>query len=405
MLKRVYLDYAATAPADERVIKAMEPYFRRFFGNPSSLHYFGQQARGAMETAREKIAHLIGAQPEEIVFTGGGTEADDFALKGVACAAKLSGNHFITTKIEHSAILNSAKFLTKQACLPCLPAGRPDRQGFVVTYLSPQKDGLIKPENLRAALTDKTILISIMHANNEVGTIEPIKKLAEVIKKFRGAKKFPLFHIDAVQTVGHIPVDVNELGVDLLSISAHKLYGPKGVGALYVRKGITLEPFIHGGEQERGRRGSTENVAGIVGFGKACELAEQEMDAERIRLAKLRDYFIKEVMSKIERVTLNGHATKRLPNNINLSFESIEGESMMLSLDLAGIACSTGSACSSNTLEPSHVMLALGVNPEMAHSSLRFTLGKETTKQDLDYTVNQLVKIIKRLRDISPYKH
>jgi len=391
MLKRVYLDYAATAPVDERVIKTMEPYSRRFFGNPSSLHYFGQQTRGAMETAREKIAHLIGAQPEEIVFTSGGTEADNFALKGVAYAAKLSGNHFITTKIEHSAILNPTKFLAKQ--------------GFAVTYLLPQKDGLIKPEDLRAVLTDKTILISIMHANNEVGTIEPIKKLAEVIKKFRGAKKFPLFHIDAVQTVGHIPVDVDEMGVDLLSISAHKLYGPKGVGALYVRKGITLEPFMHGGEQERGRRGSTENVAGIVGFGKACELAEQEMDAERVRLTKLRDYFIKEVMSKIERVTLNGHATKRLPNNINLSFESIEGESMMLSLDLAGIACSTGSACSSNTLETSHVMLALGVNPEMAHSSLRFTLGKETTKQDLDYTVNQLVKIIKRLRDISPFGH
>lgn len=398
MLKRVYLDYAATSPADERVIKAMEPYWRRFFGNPSSLHSFGQETRGAVEMARVKVAHLIGAEPEEMVFTSGGTEADNFALKGVAYAVKSQGNHFITTKIEHSAILNPAKFLTKQACLP-------DGQGFAVTYLSPQKDGLIKPEDLRAALTDKTILVSIMHANNEVGTIEPIKELAEVIQKFRGAKKIPLFHIDAVQTVGHLPVNVNELGVDLLSMSAHKLYGPKGVGALYVRKGVNLEPFMHGGEQERGRRGSTENVAGIVGFGKACELAEKEMDAEKIRLTKLRDYFIQEVTSEIDRVTLNGHATRRLPNNINLSFEGIEGESMMLSLDLAGIACSTGSACSSNTLEPSHVMLALGVNPEMAHSSLRFTLGKETTKQDLDYTVNQLVKIIKRLRDISPYKH
>ncbi|MCX6741294.1 MAG: cysteine desulfurase family protein [Candidatus Parcubacteria bacterium] len=397
MLKRVYLDYAATSPADERVIKAMEPYWRHFFGNPSSLHSFGQETRGAVEAAREKVAHLIGAEIEEIVFTSGGTEADNFALKGVAYAAKSPGNHLITTQIEHSAILNPAKFLSREACLP-------DRQGFEVTYLSPQKDGLIKPEDLRAALTDKTILISIMHANNEVGTIEPIKELAEVIQKFRGAKKFPLFHVDAVQTVGHLPVNVNELGVDLLSISAHKLYGPKGVGALYIRKGITLEPFMHGGEQERGRRGSTENVAGIVGFGKACELAEKEMDAEKIRLTKLRDYFIQEVTSKIDRVTLNGHATRRLPNNINLSFEGIEGESMMLSLDLAGIACSTGSACSSNTLEPSHVMLALGVNPEMAHSSLRFTLGKETTKQDLDYTANQLVEIIKRLRDISPYK-
>lgn len=390
MLKRVYLDYAATSPTDERVIKAMAPYWQRFFGNPSSLHYFGQETRGAVEVAREKVARLIGAQPEEIVFTSGGTEADNFALKGVACVAKSQGQHLITTKIEHSAILKPAEFLAKQ--------------GFTITYLSPQKDGLIKPDDLRAALTDKTILVSIMHANNEVGTIEPIKELAEVIKKFRGAKKYPLFHVDAVQTVGHLPIDVNELGADLLSMSAHKLAGPKGVGALYIRKGITLEPFMHGGEQERGRRGSTENVPGIVGFGKACELAEKEMGAEEVRLSKLRDYFIKEVMSKIERVTLNGHVTKRLPNNINLSFEGIEGESMMLSLDLAGIACSTGSACSSNTLEPSHVMLALGVNPEMAHSSLRFTLGRETTKQDLDYTVNQLVKIIKRLRDISPYK-
>ena len=390
MLKRIYLDYAATSPTDERVIKVMEPYFRRFFGNPSSLHYFGQETRAAMEIARERVAHLINAQPEEIVFTSGGTEADNFALKGAVYVARSQGNHIITTQIEHSAILNPAKFL--------------EQRGFAITYLAPQKDGLIRPEDLRTALTDKTILVSIMHANNEVGALEPIQELAEVIKNFRNTKKYPLFHIDAVQTVGHLPVDVKELGVDLLSMSAHKLYGPKGVGALYIRKGVVLEPFMHGGEQERGRRGSTENVAGIVGFGKACELAEKEMAAEEVRLTKLRDYFIKEVTTKIDRVILNGHPTKRLPNNINLSFEGIEGESMMLSLDMVGIACSTGSACSSNTLEPSHVMLALGVNPELAHSSLRFTLGKETTKQDLDYTINQLVKIIKRLREISPYK-
>ena len=390
MLKRVYLDYAATTPMDERVIKAIKPYWRHFFGNPSSLHYFGQQARQAVNQAREKVAHLINALPEEIVFTSGGTEADNFALKGTAFSLKDKGSHLITTKIEHSAILNPAKFLVKQ--------------GFKVTYLSPQKDGLINPKDLEAALTDQTILVSVMHANNEVGTIEPIKELIEVVKKFRGNKKYPLFHTDAVQTVGHIPIDVQELGVDLLSMSSHKLYGPKGVGALYIKKGVQLEPLLHGGEQERGRRGSTENVPGIVGFGKACELAEKELASESIRLTKLRDYFIQEIMSKIKDATLNGHLSQRLPNNINLSFAGIEGESMMLSLDLAGIACSTGSACSSNTLEPSHVILALGINPESAHSSLRFSLGKETTKQDLDYTIKQLIKIIQRLRNISPYK-
>jgi cysteine desulfurase len=392
MRKKIYLDYAATTPTNPAVLKAMEPFFCQKFGNPSSIHSFGQETKKAIEEAREKVAHLINALPEEIVFTSGGTEADNFAIKGTAYALKDFGNHIITTQIEHHAVLNPCKFLEKQ--------------GFKVTYLPVDKDGLINPDDVKKALTKQTILVSIMHANNEIGTIEPIAEIAKIIEeqsKILNLKSKIYFHTDAVQTVGHIPVDVKKLGVDLLSISAHKFYGPKGVGALYIRKGIKIEPLLHGGEQERKRRASTENVAGIVGFGKACELAEKEMEKEAKRLTELRDYFINQILTKIKKSRLNGHPTQRLPNNVNVSIEGIEGESMLISLDMAGIACSTGSACSSSSLEPSHVLLALGLSPEIAHSSLRFTLGRQTTKKDLDYTLQQLIKIVERLRQISPF--
>jgi cysteine desulfurase len=388
MSKRIYLDFAATTPLDSRVLEAMKPYLRDIFGNPSSLHYFGQEARLAVESARLKVADLIGAQPEEIVFTSGGTESNNFALKGVAYTYRQKGKRIITTAIEHHAVLNPCRFLASQ--------------GYEVIYLKSDQNGIVSTEELKRVLNDETILVSIMQANNEMGAIQPIKQLAEIIKIFRGNKNYPLFHVDAVQTVGHLPVNVKDLGVDFLSLSAHKFYGPKGVGALYIRDGIKIEPLLHGGEQERGQRASTENVSGIVGLGRAAELAKKEMEAERKKLIELRDYFIKEVMKKIKNVTLVGHPTQRLPNNINLSFKGVEGEGMLLSLDLVGVAVSTGSACSSNSLEPSHVVLAMGLGHEVAHSSLRFSLGRSTSKADLDYTINQLIKIIERLRAMSP---
>ena len=395
-MRKVYLDYAATSPVDPRVLKSMIPYFGKMFANASSLHDFGQIARKAMEQSREKVAKLIQAEPEEIVFTSGGTEADNFAFKGVFYAQDRLPAHIITSNIEHSAILKTCQFLEKQ--------------GVQVTYLPPDKDGLISPEQIRKAILPETILVSIMHANNEIGTIQPIKNIAELIKAERTERKgiknsLPIyFHTDAVQTFGHLSIDVNDLDVDLLSASAHKLYGPKGIGALYVRQGVKIVPWLHGGEQERDRRGSTENIAGIVGFGKACELAEKEFKQEAEQLIKLRDYLIDQILTKIKNSQLNGHAKKRLPNNVNVSIKGIEGEAMLISLDLIGVACSTGSACSSTTLEPSHVLLALGMSPELAHSSLRFTLGKWTKKKDLDYTMKHLIPIVERLRKISPLK-
>lgn len=392
MSKHIYLDYAATTPVDPLVLVAMQPYFSRVFGNPSSLHWFGQQATQAVDEARIKVARLIGAKTEEIVFTSGGTEANNFALKGAAYVLKGQGNHIITTKIEHHAILHPCQFLEKN--------------GFNVTYLSVDKDGLVNLDTLAQAITPQTILISIMHANNEIGVIQPVQKISAIIKdKIKSPKQKIYFHTDAVQTVGHIPININDLDVDLLSMSAHKIYGPKGVGALYIKSGIKLEPLLHGGEQEHNRRASTENVAGIVGFGQACELAEKELSQESKRLKELRDYFIKTILEKIKYSRLNGHPQERLPNNINISFEGIEGESMLISLDMTGIACSTGSACSSKTLEPSHVLMALGLAPEIAHSSLRFSLGKQTTKKDLDYTIGELTRIVQRLREISPLKN
>ena len=382
-MKRIYLDYAATTPVHPDVLKAMLPYLTDAFGNPSSLYSYGGEAKGAIEEARVKVADLIGAQDEEIVFTGSGTEANNFAIKGVAFANESKGNHIITSSIEHHAVTETCKFL--------------ERRGFSVTYLPVDEYGLVDPHNVKKATTGKTILISVIHANNEMGTIEPIAEIGKVAKE-AGV----YFHTDAVQTVGHIPVDANELGVDLLSISAHKLYGPKGVGALYIRKGTKLIPFMHGGEQERRRRASTENVAGIVGFGTAAELARQEMDEEVQRLTHLRNQLIKGLLERIDHVRLNGHPQKRLPNNINVSIDSAEGESMLLNLDMEGICASTGSACSSSSLEPSHVLLAMGLAHEQAHCSLRFTLGKWTTEEEIGQALEVLPRIVAKLRAMSP---
>ena len=382
-MRRIYLDYAATTPTHPLVLKAMLPWFTDGFGNPSSIHSFGQEAKGAIEEAREKVAQLIGARSNEIVFTGSGTEADNFAIKGVAYAKEHEGKHIITTAIEHHAVIETCKFLEKR--------------GFKVTYLSVDRDGLVDLGEIKKAITDETILISVMHANNEIGTIEPIQEIARITKD-----REICFHTDAVQTVGHLPVDVDELKVDLVSISAHKFCGPKGVGALYIRKGTKIVPFMHGGEQEHGRRASTQNVPGIVGFGKACQLAQQEMGQEKERLETLRDKLINGILNRIDHVHLNGHPTQRLPNNVNISLEFVEGESILLNLDLVGIAASTGSACSSSVLEASHVLLALGLPHQSAHSSLRLSLGQETTEKDVDYVLEKLPQIVNKLRAMSP---
>ena len=382
-MKRIYLDYAATTPTHPEVVKVMLPYFTDAFGNPSSIYSHGQEARGALEEVRDKIAAFISAGSDEIVFTSGGTEADNFAIKGVAYANEGKGNHIITSSIEHHAVIETCRFL--------------ERRGFEITYLPVDEYGLVDPADVKAAITDKTILISVMHANNEMGTIEPIAEIAKIAQE-AGI----YFHTDAVQTVGHLPVDVNELGVNLLSMSAHKLCGPKGVGALYIRKGTKLTSFMHGGEQERKRRASTENVPGVVGFGKAVELAQQEMDEEAQRLTYLRDQLIKGLMERIDRIRLNGHPLKRLPNNVNVSIDYVEGESMVLNLDLEGICVSTGSACSSSSLEPSHVLLAMGLPHEQAHGSLRFSLGKWTTEEEIGRVLEVLPQIVAKLRAMSP---
>ena len=382
-MKKIYLDYAATTPTDPEVLKIMLPYFTDRFGNPSSIHSFGQEAKAAIEKAREEIASFLGAKQDEIIFTSGGSESDNFAIKGVAYANKHKGNHIITSSIEHHAVIKSCEFLEKM--------------GFEVTYIPVNKDGLVDPEDVKKAITDKTILISIMHASNEIGTIQPIKEIGKIAKE----KKI-YFHSDAVQTFGHIHINVDELNVDLLSVSAHKLCGPKGIGILYVRKGTKIVSFIHGGGQERKRRASTENVPAIVGFGKAVEIAKKTMDEEVKKLVILRDKLIKGILEKIDNVYLNGHPVRRLPNNVNVSVESIEGESMLLNLDMEGIAASTGSACTSASLEASHVLLALGLSHELAHGSLRFTLGRYTEKEDINKVLEILPKIVKKLRSMSP---
>ncbi|MFH0762879.1 MAG: cysteine desulfurase NifS [Candidatus Omnitrophota bacterium] len=383
MKKYVYLDYAATTPTDPQVIKAMQPYFFKKFGNASSIYAPAQEAKKAIEDARVRLASFLGAKPEEIIFTSGGTESDNLAVKGVAFALRDKGNHIITTAIEHHAISEPCKFLQKL--------------GFNITSVGVDKDGLVSCEDIGRAITDKTILISVMHANNEIGTIQPVAEIGKIARE-----KGIYFHSDAVQTVGHIPVNVSDLGVDLLSLSGHKFYGPKGVGALYVRKGTRLVSLLHGGDQERGLRASTYNTPGIVGVAKAIELCQKNMQREAEFQASLRDRLIREIPKNIPEARLNGHAQRRLVNNVNFSIKYIEGESILLNLDLAGIACSTGSACTSTSLEPSHVLLAIGLPHEIAHGSLRITLGRWTKEADIDYLLERLPKIVKKLRAMSP---
>lgn len=382
-MKIVYIDHAATTPTDPEVVEAMLPYFTEKFGNPSTLYAVGKEAKRAIEEARAKVAALIGAKLEEIVFTSGGTEADNFALEGVAFANEDRGNHIITSSIEHHAVLEPAHFLEKR--------------GFKVTYLPVDPTGLVDSEDVGKAITDKTILISIMHANNEIGTIEPIEEIGKIARE-AGI----YFHTDAVQTVGSLPIDVNKLNVDLLSMSAHKLYGPKGVGALYIRKGTKMVPFLQGGGQERKRRASTENVPGIVGFGKAVEIDQADMEERSLRLTKLRDRLIKGILEKIDRSRLNGHPTRRLPNNVSVCIESVEGESLLMALDGYGICASSGSACTSGSLEPSHVLTSLGLAPDIAFGSLRLTLGRHTTEEEVDFVLEVLPQIVAKLRVISP---
>lgn len=375
------MDHSATTATDPAVTEAMLPYFSEKYGNPSSLYTIGRQARRAIEEARQKVADLIGAKKEEIIFTGSGTESDNLAIKGTALRNRGKGDHIITSSIEHHAVLHTCKYLEKN--------------GFKVTYLPVGKDGIVNPADVEKAITPQTILITIMHANNEIGTIQPIEEIGKITKE-----KQITFHTDAVQTAGKIPVNVDALGVSMLSISAHKIYGPKGVGALYLRKGTPIEPQLHGGGHERNIRSSTENVPGIVGFGKASELAKEMLPNES-NLAALRDSLIKGVL-EIEDSYLNGHPAKRLPNNANFRFSFIEGESMILNLDMNGVAASTGSACSSTSLEPSHVLMAIGLRPEEAHGSLRLTLGRENTQEDVDYVISVLPDIVNKLRMISP---
>lgn len=381
-MKRIYMDHAATTPTAEEVLEAMKPYFTKKFGNSASPHSFGREAENAQEDSRKKIAKFLGVKPEEIVFTSGGTESDNLAIKGVAFANKDKGKHIITSKIEHHGVLHPCEWLEKN--------------GFQVTYLPVDENGLVDPKDLENAIKKDTILVSIMHANNEIGTIEPIDKIGKICRE-----KDIYFHTDAVQTVGKIPIPIKN--VDLLSSSAHKLYGPKGVGFLYVKDGVETEPLQHGGGHERGMRSGTENVPGIVGFAKACELAKKKMKKERKRLSKLRDKIIKEVL-KIDNSWLNGHPKKRLPGNAHFCFSFIEGESLVLLLDQEGIAGSTGSACSTKSLKPSHVLRAIGLTPEEAHGSLRLTLGKDNTEKDVDYLLKKLPGIVEKLRKMSPLK-
>ena len=384
--KRIYMDHAATTYVKPEVLDAMTPYFTEHFGNPSSIHSFARETKKAIDHAREQVANAIGATPSEIFFTSGATESDNWALRGMAYQHKNKGNHIITTAIEHHAMLHTCQALEKE--------------GFEVTYLEVDENGLVTPEQVKNAITDKTILVSVMFANNEIGTIEPIEQIGAVCKE-----KGVVFHTDAVQAFGAVPIDVNKMNIDLLSITGHKLYGPKGTGALYIRKGVILKNLIEGGAQERGKRPGTENIAGIVGLGKAAELANEHMEENAARLTALRDKLIDGILQQIPETRLNGHRTKRLPNNVNICFRYIEGESLLLLLDRAGIAASSGSACTSGSLDPSHVLLAIGLPHEIAHGSLRLTLGACTTEEDVLYTIETLKTIVERLRQMSPLYH
>ena len=381
-MKRIYMDHSATTPVAPEVLEAMLPYFSEKFGNASSLHSFGLEAKEALEESREKVAGLLGAKPEEIIFTAGGTESDNLALKGIARKNQKSGKHIITTRVEHPAILECCRKLEKE--------------GFEVTYLPVTNEGLVEIASLESAIRSDTILISVMHANNEVGTIQPLEEIGRL-----AAEKDIYLHTDAVQSVGKIPTDVNKLGVDLLSLSAHKLYGPKGVGALYIRNGTRLESIIQGGGHERGLRSGTENIAGIVGLARAAELAVETQTMEAERLTRLRDRLAELVLLKVKESWINGTMKMRLPGNLNFGFKYVEGESLLLFLDSIGISVSTGSACSSHKLEPSHVLLSLGLKPEECHGSLRITLGRSNTMEEVDYVALGIVEAVERFRGIS----
>ncbi len=385
-MRKVYLDNAATTALSPKVLEQMMPYLTAIYGNPSSPHSFGQEARKGVEHARDQVAKALNALPEEIIFTGCGTESDNTVLFGVAERYAKKGNHIITTNVEHHAILHTCEALEKR--------------GIEVTYLPVDENGMVTAEQVANAITDKTILVSIMFANNEVGTIMPIAEIGKVCRE-RGV----LFHTDAVQAVGHMPIDVKAMNIDMLSLSAHKFHGPKGVGALYMKKGVRLPAYVMGGAQERNRRAGTENVAGIVGLGAAIELATENLAESATRMTKLRDKLIAGIAARIPEVKLNGHSTLRLPNNVNYSIKYIEGESILLMLDMNGIAASSGSACTSGSLDPSHVLLALGLTHEVAHGSVRLTLSDETTEEDIDYVLEVLPKVAERLRAMSPLYH
>ena len=379
----IYLDNAATTKTAPEVVDAMLPYFSEYYGNASTIYSLGAESKKAMDHARQTIADSLGAKPEEIYFTAGGSESDNWALKATAEAYASKGKHIITTKIEHHAILHTCEYLEKR--------------GFEITYLNVDRDGLISLDELKAAIRPDTILISVMFANNEIGTIEPIAEIGEIAKE-HGV----LFHTDAVQAYAQVPINVDEMHIDMLSASGHKLNGPKGIGFLYIRKGVKIRSFVHGGAQERSRRAGTENIPGIVGLGAAVERAMRIMDSKTRREIELRDYLIGRLENEIPHCWLNGHRTKRLPNNINFSFLFIEGESMLIMLDMKGICASSGSACTSGSLDPSHVLLAIGLKHEEAHGSLRLTLSEETTKEEMDIVAEEVKKIVERLRDMSP---
>ena len=383
-MKNVYMDYAATTYVKPEVLEEMMPYFTEKFGNPSSFYGISRETKRAIDASREKIAKALNCRPTEVYFTGGGSEADNWAIKGIASAHRNKGNHIITTKIEHHAVLHTCEYLEKN--------------GFEVTYLDVDKEGFINLDDLRNAITDKTILVSIMFANNEIGTIQPIKEIGEICRE-----KKVFFHTDAVQAVGNVPVDVQDMNIDMLSLAGHKIYGPKGIGVLYIRNGIKIDNLIHGGAQEKNRRAGTENIASIVGLGKAIELATSNLDEHMNRLSGLRDKLIDGILERIPYSFVNGpRGDKRLPGNANVRFTFIEGESILLSLDFKGVCASSGSACTSGSLDPSHVLLAIGLPHELAHGSLRLTLGEGSTEEDVDYVLEVLPPIIERLRNMSP---
>ena len=380
----IYMDHNATTPLDKRVLDKMMPYFKDIYSNPSSVYRFAQESKKAVEDARSLLAQLLGSSSGEIVFTSGGTESDNTAIKGIALMHRDKGNHIITSKIEHHAVLHACEFLGKQ--------------GFEVTYLDVDEYGVVDLEQLKKAIKKETILVSVMHANNEVGTIQPIKEIADICK---GKEVF--FHTDAVQAVGKVKIDVKDLGVDLLALSAHKFYGPKGVGALYVKKGVKFFPLLHGGGHEKGKRSGTENVAGIVGLGEAARLALAEQQAEERRIVALRDKLQAGVLERIPEIKINGHSTQRLASTLNFCIRHIEGESILINLDFEGICASSGSACTSGSLEPSHVLLAMGIPAEVAHGSLRLSLGKQNTDSDVDKVLEVLPPIVEKLRKMSPF--